>query len=600
MIRLYLRLWSHLARVHRLGAIALALGNVAASVLEVLGIALFGAVMLRLTEGTANLALAPGMGIVSGATLPRLTLACAAVYACKNALMFVLAWLEARLAFGVQTHLGVRALAAMLGQDYEVASRRDQGAKVNLVTGGMYALAFSVLVPGLTLFAEATLMLALVLFLVLTQPLFVGGMLALLSAVAGLLVLISRRLVLKLGNARHRLEDERMRLLAGIFGHLREMYVFSAGIRAVAHLTGLLGPLAAAHRGFHLLQAAPRFLLELALVGVLLGVIFWQSRTGLQPSLVVSIGVFGVAGFRLLLGINRVVGCVQAMRFATSMIERILEVLDSSDEPLPAPRTGRRSAAGAAQGALRLSGVSYAYDTQAPVLRGVDFALPRGSLVAISGRSGAGKSTLLEILAGLRAPSAGTVELDGERIAHKRDLLGRVAYAPQQPAVFPDTIRANVAFGQPLDAIDEAAVWRALARAHLDGVVRALPGQLDFRLGPGQTLSGGQIQRLALARALYIDCDYLLLDEPTAALDPETEQQLLVTLRELARDTGIAIVSHRPAPLAVADVVWELIDGRVLPPSPSLDLLQGKALTALESHPAGPCAFRAQTIDSKP
>lgn len=564
MTKLYLRLWSHLATMHRLGAITLAVGNLAASVLEVLGIALFGAVMLRLTQATAHLALAPGMGFAAGTSLPTLTLACAAVYAGKNALMLALAWLEARLAFGVQTHLGVRALAAMLGQDYEVASRRDQGGRVNLVTSGIYALAFSVLVPGLTLLAEATLMLALVLFLVLTQPLFVGGMLAMLSAVAGLLVLVSRRLVLKLGNARHRFEDERMRLLAGIFGHLREMYVYSAGARAVAHLNALLGPLAAAHRGFHLVQAAPRFLLEVALVGVLLGVVFWQARTGLQPTLVVSIGVFGVAGFRLLLGINRVVGCVQAMRFATSMIERVLEVLDSSEGPPLAPRVGRGCGA-AAEGGLRLVAVSYAYDPQTPVLRGVDFVLPRGCLAAISGRSGAGKSTLLEILAGLRAPAGGMVELDGERIAHKRELLGRVAYAPQQPAVFPDTVRANVAFGQLPEAIDDAAVWRALARAHLDGVVRGLPGQLDFRLGPGQTLSGGQIQRLALARALYMDCDYLLLDEPTAALDVETEQQLLSTLKELAATTGIVVVSHRPAPILAADTVWELTGGRLVP-----------------------------------
>jgi ABC-type transport system involved in cytochrome bd biosynthesis fused ATPase/permease subunit len=200
-----------------------------------------------------------------------------------------------------------------------------------------------------------------------------------------------------------------------------------------------------------------------------------------------------------------------------------------------------------------------------PVLRGVDFVLPRRCLVAINGRSGAGKSTLLEIMAGLRAPIEGEVELDGQRIAHKQALLGRIAYAGQQPAVLPDTVRANVAFGLPPEAIDDQAVWDALARAHVDDVVLALPGQLDFRLGPEHALSGGQMQRLALARALYMDCDYLLLDEPTASLDPQTEQQLLATFRELAKTTGVVVVSHRPAPLEAADVVWELSDGRLIP-----------------------------------
>ena len=157
------------------------------------------------------------------------------------------------------------------------------------------------------------------------------------------------------------------------------------------------------------------------------------------------------------------------------------------------------------------------------------------------------------------------MELDGQQIRYKQALVGRVAYAGQQPAVFPDTVRANVAFGLPPEAIEDRAVWRALTRAHLDEVVRELPGQLDFFMRAPHALSGGQIQRLALARALYIECDYLLLDEPTAALDAETEQQLLATFKELAETAGVLIVSHRPAPIQAADAAWELADGRLMP-----------------------------------
>ncbi|MCC2674751.1 MAG: ABC-type multidrug transport system [Ramlibacter sp.] len=572
MIKQYVQLWRYLAPMHRLGAIALTLGNLVASLLEVLGLALFGAVLLHLTQGGSaigKMGIPAVLGLpelLGGAELRTMTVACGAVYLAKNALMLALAWLEARLAFGVQTHLSVSTLAAMMRQDYEVASRGNQSARINLLTGGMYALAFNVLLPGLTLLAEATLMVALVLFLVLTQPPFVSGMLATLCAVAGALVLVSRRLVLHLGAVRHKAEDDKLQLLTGIFGHLREMYIYSAGPRAVQHLQGLLTRLASTYRGFQLLQSCPRFVLEVALVGVLLGVIFWHAPGGMDPTLVVSIGIFGVAGFRLLLGINRIVASVQAMRFAGPTIERITASFDGGgphDVP-PVRRTRTRRAS--AGGALRLVGISYAYDADKVVLQGVDFDVPRGSLVAIRGRSGAGKSTLLEILAGLRTPGSGWVELDGARITDKKELVGRIAYAGQEPAVFPDTIRANVAFGLPPEEIDDNAVWRALARAHLDEVVKALPGQLDYRLGFGQALSGGQVQRLALARAIYMDCDYLLLDEPTAALDPETELQLLDTLRELAATTGVVVVSHRPAPIEAADAVWQMSDGRFVAP----------------------------------
>jgi ABC-type multidrug transport system fused ATPase/permease subunit len=542
---------------------ALVAGNLVAALLEVLGLALFGIVLLRITQPQG---MPPGFwlteiaGDAGHANLRALVVICGFVYVGKNALMAALAWLEARLAFGVQSHLSVKALAAILGQDYEATSRGDGSTSVNLLTGGMAAMSHNLLLPGLTLVAEGTLMLALVLFLLLTQPLFSAGMLATLAVITGVLVLVSRRVVLRLGRNRHQVEDERLRLLTGIFGHLREMYIYSAGARAVAHLQRQLSSLGATNRAFQMVAAAPRFVLEVTLVGALLVVVYLRAESGLEPTLMVSIGVFGVAGFRLLLGINRVVASVQVMRFAGAIVLQVLAALASPPAPAPAGR-GR---SGAPEGSLRLSDVSYAYAPGKLVLRDVDFELPRRALVAIKGRSGAGKSTLLEIMAGLRTPASGVVELDGVRIAHKQALVGRVAYAGQQPAVFPDTIRANVAFGLPPEAIDDEAVWRALARAHLDELVRALPGQLDYLLGAQRGLSGGQVQRLALARALYIDCDYLLLDEPTAALDAETEQQLLATFKELSATTGVVVVSHRPAPIQVADAVWELTEGRLV------------------------------------
>jgi ATP-binding cassette, subfamily B, bacterial PglK len=562
----YSQLWNRLAPIHRLAALGLVVGNLAAAVLEVLGLALFGVVLLRITQGGV---MPPGFwlteiaGGAGSADLRLVTVICGIVYVGKNVLMAALAWLETRLAFGVQSHLSVQALGTILKQDYEVTSRGDGSASVNLLMGGMGAISHNVLLPGLTLLAEGTLMVALVLFLLITQPLFSAGMLATLGVMTGVLVLVSRRVVLRLGRERHQVEDERLRLLTGIFGHLREMYIYSAGPRAVTHLERQLARLGATSRGFQMLAAIPRFVLEVTLVTALLVVVFWRVQSGVEPTLVVSIGVFGVAGFRLLLGINRVVGSVQAMRFAGSVVERVVKALESPATP-PAAGRGR---SGAPDGSLRLSGVTYAYAKGKPVLHGVDFELPRRSLIAIKGRSGSGKSTLLEIMAGLRAPAAGVVELDGKRIAHKQALVGRVAYAGQQPAVFPDTIRANVAFGLPPEATDDQAVWRALARAHLDEVVRGLPRQLDFPLGSQQGLSGGQVQRLALARALYMNCDYLLLDEPTAALDGVTEQQLLATFKELSATTGVVVVSHRPAPIKAADVVWELIEGRLVPPA---------------------------------
>lgn len=559
----YVQLWRQLASAQRFGAIALVIGNLAAALLEVLGLALFGAVLLRITQpGAMPSGFWPTeIAGDAGNDLRTLVVVCGAVYIGKNSLMAALAWLETRLAFGIQSHLSVKVLAATLSQDYELASQGDSSFSINLLTGGMAAISHNLVLPGLTLLAECMLMMALVMFLLLTQPLFSAGMLATLGLVAGLLVLVSRRGVLQLGRVRHQVEHERLLLLGSIFGHLREMYIYSAGQRAVAHLQAQLSRLGSANGAFQMLATTPRFVLEVTLVGALLVVVYMRAGSEMAPSLIASIGVFGGAGFRLLLGINRVVTSVQGMRFAGAVVEQVATCL-----AVPAaPGAMGRGRSGVPEGSLRLAGVSYAYGLGKPVLQGLDLELPRRGLVAIKGRSGAGKSTLLEIMAGLRTPTSGTVTLDGQCIVHKQALVGRVAYAGQQPAVFPESVRANIAFGLPPEAVDDRAVWRALARAHLDEIVRGLPGQLDHVLGTQVGLSGGQIQRLALARALYMDCDYLLLDEPTAALDTETEQRLLATFKELAATTGVIVVSHRLAPIQAADIVLELTGGRLAP-----------------------------------
>ncbi|HVE52630.1 MAG TPA: ABC transporter ATP-binding protein, partial [Ramlibacter sp.] len=425
----YLQLWRFLTPQHRMGAIALVAGNLVAAVLEVLGLVLFGIVLLRITQGhmPAGFWLTDVAGAAGRMDLRTITVACGLVYIGKNGLMAALAWLETRLAFGVQTHLSVQGLGTILRQDYEVTSRGDGSASINLLMGGMGAIPLNVLLPALTLLAEGTLMLALVTFLLVTQPVFSAGMLATLSFMTGLLVVVSRRVVLRLGRERLHVEDERLRLLTSIFGHLREMYIYSAGPRAVAHMQRQLARLRTTSCGFHMLAATPRFVLEVTLVTALLVVVYSRARSGLEPTLVVSIGVFGAAGFRLLLGINRVIASVQAMRFAGTAVERVLAALTS---PV-APGASGRGRSGAPQGSLRLADVAYAYGQGKPVLQGLDFELPRCALVAIKGRSGAGKSTLLEVMAGLRAPRGGHVELDGVRIAHKQALVGRVAYAGQ-------------------------------------------------------------------------------------------------------------------------------------------------------------------------
>ena len=211
--------------------------------------------------------------------------------------------------------------------------------------------------------------------------------------------------------------------------------------------------------------------------------------------------------------------------------------------------------------AISLREVCFSYG-RGNVLDGVSMTLPAGSFVAVVGPSGAGKTTIADLIIGLLRPQRGEVWIDDLPM---RDIdatawRGMIGYVPQDTFLFHDTVFANVALGEP--GISRAEVETALRRAEAWGFVAALPEGMDSAVGErGTRFSHGQRQRIAIARALVRDPALLVLDEATAALDPETEAGIVATVRQLAGKITVLSTSHQPAMQRAADFVYRLEDG---------------------------------------
>ncbi|GHG37355.1 ABC transporter ATP-binding protein [Deinococcus indicus] len=261
---------------------------------------------------------------------------------------------------------------------------------------------------------------------------------------------------------------------------------------------------------------------------------------------------------------------------------RVFEVLDA---PVPVQdRPGARPLPLPVRGQIDFENVTFGYDPARPILRGVTLHVPAGQRVALLGESGAGKSTLLGLVTRTFDPQEGTVRIDGHDV---RDLTltslrrGAVSMA-QDTFLFHDTVLNNVTYARPDATAPE--VQAALRAAHAHTFVQALPDGLNTVVGErGVKLSGGQRQRLSIARTLLARPTLLLLDEPTSAVDAESETQVVAALTELMRGRTVLIVTHRLSLARTADRVIVLSGGQIVEDGPP-DLLRQRngAYTALE------------------
>lgn len=243
--------------------------------------------------------------------------------------------------------------------------------------------------------------------------------------------------------------------------------------------------------------------------------------------------------------------------------ERIGEVLETSSSVVPSATPVR--IAGLA-GMVELDGVEFTYPgADAPVLRDVSFAARPGTTTAVIGSTGAGKTTLINLLPRLFDATGGRVLIDGVdvRDLDPEDLWSRVAIVPQRPYLFSGTVASNLRYGNP-DASDDQ-LWEALAVAQAEDFVRRMDGGLDAAIAQGGTnVSGGQRQRLCIARALVAKPEIYLFDDSFSALDLATDARLRAALRPLTRAATVLIVAQRVSTIRDADQIVVLDEGRVV------------------------------------
>ena len=327
-----------------------------------------------------------------------------------------------------------------------------------------------------------------------------------------------------------------------------------------------------------ILKSLPRYVAETGLIFGALGFALWQLNTGTLVEGLFALGIFLSGSFRMMgaiLPLQALWNDLRIMQDWVLMAQEILVTLRDTPELLDSgifaatKLNEQRTIVQRDLGGLgvSLSDVVFTHlGKNEPAIRGISLEIPPGAYVAIVGPSGAGKTTLVDLLLGLYEPQSGTVRVAGEDPQILREESpGLISYVPQRPGLVTGSLAENVALGVEKDDIDDAGVREALRKAQLLEFVDTLPEGIHSSLGAhSDSLSGGQIQRLGFARALYTSPRLIILDEATSALDAATEASVAASIKNVGEETTVVVIAHRLSTIQDADQVHVVDDGKLI------------------------------------
>jgi ABC-type multidrug transport system fused ATPase/permease subunit len=312
---------------------------------------------------------------------------------------------------------------------------------------------------------------------------------------------------------------------------------------------------------YYSVKQYPRVFLEILSVAGLMGLVFVMILQGRSPAVIMPIiGVFAASAFRLMPSFNKIIVSVQTFRFSQPIIDVLFEELKNIRREL---KQGEKEFNNIEfKEAISIENLDFQYPSASEqTLSNFNLLIQKGQSIGILGPSGSGKSTFVNIFLGLLYPQNGTIKVDDINIA--TDLRGWrniIGYVPQSIYLIDDTIISNIAFGVSPEEVNLDRINEVIKLAQLTSFIEQLPEELNTNVGErGVKMSGGQLQRIGIARALYNNPSILVLDESTSALDNFTEREIMKSVELLLSNSiTVIIIAHRLTTLEKCDVVYRL------------------------------------------
>lgn len=490
--------------------------------------------------------------LLSGAKTPTafittMSLVLLGCFLSKNAYLFLMTKAQFRFIYTQMPLFSCELFSSYLARPLSDHVQTNSAEMIRNVSNEVSMFFTNFLIPAMTLLTEALVMVALLTVLLWMAPLPTLVALVVLGGMMSLFYRLVRTRVRHFGTLQQRHNAERIKWVNQGLGSIKETKVLGRESYFIQQFRYHEGQFAQSAEYAMLLNQTPRLFIETItfaalFLGVAAALLIKQDPSSVLPVL----ALFAVAAVRLLPSLNRIMLSITRMAYYRPAAAVVLEAYREREQQAMSKRIPKRDVGEWQE--LKFEDVAFSYPDSTEVLFKLNLSIRRGTSVALIGPSGCGKTTVADLALGLLHPTGGRILLDQEEIQSLGDgWRSRLGYIPQTIYLLDDSIRRNVAFGLPDDAIDDEKVWQALRMAQLEDHILGLPDQLETPVGEnGGKLSGGQRQRLGIARALYNDPDFIVMDEATSALDEATEKEFADTMEKLRGQKTLLVIAHRP------------------------------------------------------
>lgn len=492
------------------------------------------------------------------------------IFFIKNIFILFMQWHLSRYIFRIQEEISVRLYNNYLQREYSFFLKKNSAELIRNIITEITQFTNGALLPLLVLLSEIFVLIgivSLILYISLT------------SAFLSFLVFFSifilyyffvRNYLLNIGLKRIKKEEKRMKILNQGFGSIKEIKIYKKEGYFKSEFAKLTKFISFAAQQNYFLQSIPRLLFELlAIITLFIVVYVLLFIENNIENLIPILGLYAASAFRLIPSMNKITNSLQSVRYAFASIQVLYD--DLNDEKTKVYKKNIKLKATTEINrwdTIYFENVSYKYPkTEKNIIKNINIQIKRGSVVGIIGETGSGKSTIVNLISLLLKPSMGEIKIndfiinanDFENQNVKDAWQSRIGYVPQQVYLNDDSIANNIAFGNSEENISLERVNEVLRQCQLDDLIKDLPNGINTKVGErGIRVSGGQLQRIGIARALYHDPDILILDEATSALDAETEKKFIESLYSIRMNKTLLIISHKPSILDDCDVVFKL------------------------------------------